>query len=535
MTLIGPALSPWAYALREWQTTEERVQADDAAAGRFARWWADPAAFAVEAMAWPEGKHLHPYQAAALTTLAERQRLVLRKLHGVGGTAVSAITVVWFAVTREYYAVDWKVVTTASVDRQLSEFLWPEVHKWSRRLRWDVLGVAPWVEGRQLLEKHIKLAHGTAFAATASDPAKIEGAHADQLLVILDEAKTIPEPVFDALEGAFSSAGPETGAAAYALALSTPGSPSGRFYDLSRGAAGLEDWARQHITLDEALAAGQVSKTWADARRRQWGEASALFRNRVLGEFADDSADTVIPLSWVEAANERWLALTASARAVPAEEVGIDVARGGADRSVLIALAGNVVGRPVELPRGDGPTVAGATLGHVGTGPQGPMVIVDSEGVGASVFDAYRRGYRDLGRRVLAFRAGTGTDWRDASGELRFANLRSAAWWHMRELLDPALGSDLALPPDDEMTGDLTTPKWRDTTRGIVIESKDDIRKRLARSTDTGDAVVMGAWGRVMRRRANLRPSRAAATRHGSWDDGGDSGSAIGEELEAGL
>jgi hypothetical protein len=181
----------------------------------------------------------------------------------------------------------------------------------------------------------------------------------------------------------------------------------------------------------------------------------------------------------------------------------------------------------VELPRGDGPTVARGCLGHVGLGHIGPVVLVDSEGVGASVYDHLRRMGRDLSPRVLAFRAGTGTDWKDVSGKLWFANLRSAAWWRLRELLDPALDARLAIPPGDVLAGDLTTPKWRDTTRGIVIESKDEIRKRLGRSTDDGDALVMAAWGPVLAARSRLRP--------GSSTSGPGGGSIMGDVLNEGL
>jgi len=49
-----------------------------------------------------------------------------------------------------------------------------------------------------------------------------------------------------------------------------------------------------------------------------------------------------------------------------------------------------------------------------------------------------------------------------------------------------------ALPPDDDLIGDLTAPRWKIQSGGkIIIESKDDIKKRLGRSTDTGDSVVM--------------------------------------------
>jgi hypothetical protein len=490
-----------------------RAREHESTAGRYARWWSDPAAFAAEAFTWEPGKGLHTYQSGALTTLATDHRLALQKPRGVGGTAIAGVAVLWFAATRDYYGVDWKVITTASVGRQLEDYLWPEVHKWARRLRWEQLGRAPWLEGKELLHEGVKLAHGLAFTASPGPgaPASIEGAHATQVLVVFEEPKLVRTAVFDAVEGGSTRYGPETGATLFALAAGTPGEPTGRFYDLCRGEAGAGVWSRQQITLAEGIAAGQVSPSSAEELRSLWGEDSALYANHVLGEFRADAANTVIPLSWIQAANERWGLLGPGARAVAALYAGVDVAREGKDRSVLYAIAGDVCGRGVELPRGDGVVVARGCLSHVGVGVAGPHVLVDSEGVGASVYDHLRRMGRDLMPRVHAFRAGTGTDWRDVSGKLWFANLRSAAWWHLRELLDPALDARLALPPGDVLTGDLTTPKWRDTTRGIVIESKDEIRKRLGRSTDDGDALVMAAWGPVMVARGTLRPATGSA------------------------
>ena len=57
--------------------------------------------------------------------------------------------------------------------------------------------------------------------------------------------------------------------------------------------------------------------------------------------------------------------------------------------------------------------------------------------------------------------------------------------------LDPNSGEKIALPPDSELMADLTAPTWFLSTQGIQIEEKDAIRKRLGRSTDAGDAVVM--------------------------------------------
>src|SRR5262245_55772135 len=49
------------------------------------------------------------------------------------------------------------------------------------------------------------------------------------------------------------------------------------------------------------------------------------------------------------------------------------------------------------------------------------------------------------------------------------------------------------VPPDNKLKADLAARHWELTSRGIKLESKDDIRKRIGRSPSKGDAVVM-AW-----------------------------------------
>ena len=104
----------------------------------------------------------------------------------------------------------------------------------------------------------------------------------------------------------FLGAGAGTEANAYALVQSTPGAPSGRFYEI-HSRTGFEDWHTVHVTLDQVIASGRgVSKKWAEDRRRQWGAKSSVYLNRVEGECAADDESSVIPLSWVEAAMDRW-------------------------------------------------------------------------------------------------------------------------------------------------------------------------------------------------------------------------------------
>ena len=285
----------------------------------------DPARFVREAFRWAPGDGPTRYQTELLATLVARGRLAVCAPHGVGKTTVGAWALLWFALTRD--GQDWKVITTASVWRQLKEFLWPEVHKWASRLRWDWIGRAPFT-ATELQTRGLRLGTGSAFAVASDTPAHIEGAHADRILYIFDEAKAIADATFDAAEGAFSSAG-DPRREALAFAISTPGAPHGRFYDIQRRRAGLEPWAIRHVRVEEAVRAGQLTAQFVDEHRALWGETSAVFRNRILGEFAADEEQGVIPLAWIEAAQERWrqwaTATPAAARG-RVTRIGIDVA-----------------------------------------------------------------------------------------------------------------------------------------------------------------------------------------------------------------
>jgi hypothetical protein len=83
---------------------------------------------------------------------------------------------------------------------------------------------------------------------------------------------------------------------------------------------------------------------------------------------------------------------------------------------------------------------------------------------------------------------------KDKTGTLEFVNIRAQAYWNFRELLDPSNPDPIALPPDRELRADLTAPRFKVMVGGIQIESKDEVRKRLGRSTDCGDAAVLAFW-----------------------------------------
>jgi hypothetical protein len=363
----------------------------------------------------------------------------------------------------------------------------------------------------------------------ASDnSAKMEGAHGDHILVVFDEAKTIPAATFDALEGAMASG------ECYALAISTPGEPQGRFYEIQRRAPGTENWWVRHVTCDETIAAGRMNPHYPAECEALWhGTESSAYQNRVLGEFASSDEEEVIPLAWVEAAMERWEIWRKSGTQLLLTCVGVDVARSGEDKTVIALRSGNVI---MSLIYGEAKQDTMATARQVArilAHNPGAYAMVDVVGIGAGVVDRLRELRRQDGvpYRVDAFNAGVSTKLLDISGEFGFTNCRSAAWWSMRELLDPANGHYIALPKDDLLIGDLTAPHWHTGLGGrLQIESKDQVKKRLGRSTDCGDAVVMSFW---KERVGKARPVTASLNFEARRVPGGIEISELGEEHDA--
>jgi hypothetical protein len=440
----------------------------------------DPVGFARDCILWPTDEGLTGYQTEILSSLAVRRRAAVRGPHGLGKTTTNALAILWFAITREAARLDWKCVTTAGSWHQLEHYLWPEVHKWAARVDWAKLETDPWRPDRELLSLNIKLHHGSAFAAASTRVELIEGAHADHLLFVFDESKAIRPDTFDAAEGALNGTGE-----AYALAQSTPGEPQGRFFDIHQQKPGYEDWWVRWVRKHEVIEAGRMSGSWAEQRRKQWGADNYVYQNRVEGAFWISDEDAVIPLSWVEAANERWIEWDRAGRpSTPGLQVsGVDVARGGADRTAVARRQGSVVTDLVLWNLRDTTKIASKLVRRMRH--QTDLAVIDVIGVGAGVVDLMRR----WNRNVNAFNASRATKRRDRSGLFGFKNQRSAMWWMLREALDPAFDPTLALPPDEDLLGELTAPKWTEVGGKILVESKDGIKKRLGRSTDRADAV----------------------------------------------
>jgi len=206
----------------------------------------------------------------------------------------------------------------------------------------------------------------------------------------------------------------------------------------------------------------------------------------------DDQEFQVCPTDWVNAAIKRGLERPQPPSGVPMCAMGVDIAQGGKDKTVISTRYDYWFSPLIKIEGKDTPT-GGDVAGHIFKHRVNDALVIPDMGGG------YGRGVweclvNNIGKKHLVPYNGSNVGvGRSKDGTLAFYNKRAQAYWQFREALDPSQlgGSPICLPDDRELLADLCAPIFRITPRGIQIESKEELKKRLGRSPDAGDAVVM--------------------------------------------
>lgn len=271
---------------------------------------------------------------------------------------------------------------------------------------------------------------------------------------------------------------------------------------------GIETDAPAHLLGREVLSFTFIPAALADNPYRDTAEYRAkidslpepLRSQLKYGDFAagvQDELNQCIPTEWVKEAMRRWK--PQPQLGVPMCAMGVDVAQGGTDKTVIASRYDDWFSPLVDIPGGETPggsDVAGRVLAKR---LDGAKVIVDLGGGWGG--DALKHMTANIGvENAIGYMGVKESVRRTRDNLLRFANVRTEAYWLLREALDPTQpgGATMALPDDKELLADLTAPTFETKSGkgGMVIhlEPKDKLVKRLGRSPDKGDAVVMCWW-----------------------------------------
>ena len=438
--------------------------------------WRDggPAIFAVEALGVPDKwdeltrTGVLDWQWEASTLLVAKRRLSIRSGHGVGKSAFLSWTILW-GLTCFFPC---KIPCTAPTSHQLSDVLWAELARWWRvyKERIPALGGQfEWTTDEFRLKEAPKESFAAARTARAEKPEALQGFHTHNgaLLVLCDEASGIPDKIFEAGQGSLSQDG------AFVVLTSNPTRLSGFFFDTQHKLRSR--WATMAVNGEECPLVG---KQFREDIAHQYGRDSSVYAVRVRGNFPKTEEDAVIPLSLLEDAAVR--------EVEPYGEIvwGVDVARFGVDRTVLIKRCTNATLEPHKAWGGnDTMQTAGRIYAEWMETPkhlQPRSILVDVIGIGAGVCD--RLG--EIGLPVSAVNVAE-----SASVSERYVRLRDELWFNCREWLQKR---HCMLVKDETLIAELSLPKYTFTSNGkIKVESKDDMKKRYPQSPDVADALVL--------------------------------------------
>lgn len=456
---IAP-VSPWEVAAREFEQ-------------------AAPSPYVTDPVGWIQnrlGAHVWSKQADIARSVLDNRRTAVKSCHNSGKSWLAARIAAWWIDVHP--PGEAFVVSTAPSYAQVHAILWEEIRAAAKtaKARNDPL------PGKVFLSDEWKLDDGTLVGwgrkPADADEHGFHGIHRRYVLALLDEACGVPAQLWTAVEAI------TTGKHCRILAIGNPDDPATEFGSVCKPGSG---WNTIRVSafdcpnftdepFPDSLRDLMLDPDWVEDKKRRWGEESPRYVAKVLGDFPDIGEDILFPPSMIIAAQERSLA--------PGNHsiLGVDVARFGSDRTIFALAQWPKVRIVGDHGKQDTMETTGRAIAAVREYAVNE-IRVDGVGVGGGVVDRLV----EQGHNVVDMQAGA-----SAIDSEHFANARAEWFWGLRERFE-AGDADID-PDDDELAAQLGSLKYKYTSRGqVLIESKDDIRKRKLPSPDKADAIMLAA------------------------------------------
>lgn len=196
-----------------------------------------------------------------------------------------------------------------------------------------------------------------------------------------------------------------------------------------------------------------------------------------------DDPHQLFPRKWVFDAMARW-----QPRSGRYSSVGMDIARGGEDQTVLAKRINNWFDVLEVHPGIETPTGKESAQLMMLAMMNADIGVVDVIGWGSSAYDILSQ----TRLSIVPFNASkSAEDYLDKSGQWGFRNLRALSNWKFREALDPDSNLNIELPKDSELLTEMSSMRWDFSGEKIIVEPKEDIKKRIGRSPDRADAITI--------------------------------------------
>lgn len=423
------------------------------------------------------------WQAMVAADVAHAPKVAVKSGQGVGKTALEAGLIIWFLVCRPYS----KVIATSPTMQQLYDVLWAEIAKWLDASK--VKQLLTWTKTKVYMNGDSERWFAT--AKTATKPENMQGFHEDHMLIVVDEASGVADPIMEAILGTL------TGADNKLLLMGNPNRIEGVFFDAFNKD---RDKFRTHTVSSRD--SKRTSRDNIEMLESKYGKDSDVCRVRIDGRFPKGALDSFISLETVELACSPQNRLKQSdIDAAKTLHVGVDVARFGDDKTVITP---RISAKVYEFRR----YVKKSTMETAGNvflcckeymkrfpNIKNCIVKVDDSGVGGGVTDRLKEVIKAERLPIKVIPVNNG----ESATDDYYFNLGGQLWGHVKELLEENFsnkmqgkGVEIELPNDAEMIKQLSVRKYHMTSKGkIQLESKDDMKKRGLGSPDVADSLAL--------------------------------------------
>lgn len=453
----------------------------------WAKYAADPVGFVTEGLR----ESVWSKQVEILNSVRDNKRTAVPACHSPGKSHIAARAIAWWVSVHPPDKV--RVVTTATTFRQVRGILWPHIRRLhaTHHLPGEVLTTEWKIDD-------IVIADG--FSAADHNEAAVQGIHAENLLIVVDEAGGISQTIGNAIEALM------TGGHTRLLLLGNPPTDQiGSWFERAcrsdlYNVIPIDAYSTPNFTGEVvgAWAKNLVDPAWVNDVISEFGEESPFVQARIHARFPRTTTNVTIPIDWLEAAVVEEPVWGGRVR------LGVDVAADGGDEFVVAradGLCSHIVHNSTN--NDNAVAVAGIVLDHIHRAQKDHAdrgvrervrVKVDSIGVGWGVVSLLKEWGKE--NRHDADIIAVNVAERAYENE-KFANQRAEMWWNLRTLLQPSPdgGQDVTLAVDRKVIAQLTAPTYRANSSGrIQIEAKADMKRRGVSSPDRAEALLLALF-----------------------------------------
>jgi len=413
-------------------------------------------------------------------------RVAVSSCTGAGKTAVITWGTYLFLLTQD----DCRILVTSPSFQQLNRVYQAELRKWKGKMSPKIAEMFEITRERVVCTSATRVQEAAIVTASAENKESLQGGHAQNYVILADEASGIEEATFDVLLRTLS-----TGTGGRFILTSNPTRSVGRFYDIFH--RDLSGWSKLYFN---AFDCPHIAKGFAAEMEETYGIDSDHYRIGVLGEFPRTTASQFISAEVVDVA----LAANMGYRDYHnfPKIIGADIARFGDDETIFILRQGPKIVTIKRIKGHDTMQVAEA-LYEFQREHQATTVFIDSIGIGAGVFDRCKQ-LRMPVREVMGSHKST--------KPMEYFNMRSQLWGEMRHWLN----NNACIPNEPDLRSQLLSMTYGYTAKmQLALTTKKDIKRSGLKSPDIPDAIALTFAEQLYASSSvNARPRKVVASNY---------------------